>query len=82
MKTTAVNLSEAKARLSHYGKLAERGETTIVLKHHRTAFAIAPLPSHMAGRPKFPGLARGQIHLAPDFDITPDEIIMDFEGAP
>jgi antitoxin (DNA-binding transcriptional repressor) of toxin-antitoxin stability system len=81
MKKTTIAFTEAKANLSRYGLLAERGQTTLVLKHNRSAFLIAPLPQGAKAQPKTPGLASGQIHMAPDFDATPEDVIRDFEGA-
>jgi len=80
MKTNSIPLTEAKARLSEYGRLAEEGQVTIVLKHHRPAFLIAPAPRRAEARPKRPGLVCGKIRIAPDFDATPGEIIKAFEG--
>ena len=82
MKMTTISLTEAKANLSRYGRLAEEGQTTLVLKHRRSAFQIAPVPQAGKGRAKTPGLARGRIHMAPDFDATPEEVIRAFEGTP
>ena len=81
MKQTSIPFTEAKANLSRYGALAERGQTTLVLKHNRSAFLIAPLPQGGKSRPKTPGLASGQIHMAPDFDTTPEDVIRGFEGS-
>ena len=81
MKTTAVPFADAKAHLSKYGRLAEQGRTTLVLKHRRAAFLITPVPQEARQlRPKKPGIAAGCIHVAPDFDRTPDAIIDAFEG--
>ena len=80
MKVTAIPFTEAKAHLSRYGRLAEEGQTTLVLKHHRSAFQITPVPSVSKAKSKTPGLARGQIHLALDFDATPEDVIRAFEG--
>ncbi len=82
MKTTAVSFTEAKTHLARYGRLAEAGQTILVCRHRRAAFAIAALPRSDQARPKTPGLARGRIHIEPDFDNTPEDIIRDFEGAP
>jgi len=81
MKVTSIAFTEAKAHLSEYGRLAEEGRSTIVLKHNRPAFLIAPVPHTAQTRLKTPGLARGQIHMAADFDVTPPDVIAAFEGA-
>ena len=75
-----IPFTEAKAHLSRYGRLAEEGQTTLVLKHHRSAFQITPVPQIRKLQKKTPGLARGKIHLASDFDATPEEVIRAFEG--
>lgn len=82
MKVTSIAFTEAKAHLSEYGHLAEEGQSTLVLKHNRPAFLIAPVPRATQARPKSPGLARGKIHLASDFDATPPDVIAAFEGTP
>ena len=80
MKETSIPFTEAKAHLSRYGRLAEEGHTTLVLKHRRSAFLIAPVAPADQARPKSLGLARGQIRMAPDFDATPEDVIHAFEG--
>jgi antitoxin (DNA-binding transcriptional repressor) of toxin-antitoxin stability system len=82
VKTISVPLTEAKAHLSRYGRLAQKGQATLVLKHNRSAFLIAPVPPSGTSRRKTPGLAKGRIHMAPDFDVTPPEWVSAFEGSP
>ncbi len=80
MKAISIPLTEAKAHLSEYGRLAEGGQITVVLKHQRPAFVIAPAPRGSEARLKRPGLALGKIHMAFDFDTTPEEVVKAFEG--
>ena len=80
MKTTSVSFSTAKSRLSEFARRAETGETTLVLKHRRPAFMIAPVPPSGEKRRKKPGIALGQIWMAPDFAATPEDILSEFEG--
>jgi len=80
MTMTSIPFSEAKVHLSKYGRLAEEGQATLVLKHHRSAFVIAPVPEPVRGRPKTPGLASGRIHMAHDFAETPEDVLAAFEG--
>jgi len=82
MKVISVPFTEAKAHLSRYGRLAEEGQTTLVLKHHRSAFQITPVSQTSKGLTKTPGLAQGKIHIAQDFDATPEDVIEAFEGMP
>jgi antitoxin (DNA-binding transcriptional repressor) of toxin-antitoxin stability system len=80
MQMTTIQFTEAKAHLSEYGRRAESGHATLVLKHQRPAFVIGPAPRTAQPRPKTPGLARGQIRMAADFDDTPEDVIDAFEA--
>ena len=80
MKSGSISFTEARLHLSKYGRLAEKGQSTLVAKHRRVAFRIAPVPPTEQARPKSPGLACGRIHMAPDFDVTPADVIASFEG--
>jgi prevent-host-death family protein len=80
MSLTTIPLSEAKTNLSRYGRMAEQGHSVVVRKHARPAFMITPIPAVAAPKPKRPGIARGRIHVARDFDSTPESIIRAFEG--
>jgi antitoxin (DNA-binding transcriptional repressor) of toxin-antitoxin stability system len=80
VKQTTISFTEAKANLSKIGRLAEHGTTTLVLKHRRPSFLISPVPPEDKARPKKPGAAHGQIHMSPDFDVTPEDVVRDFEG--
>lgn len=81
MKMTTIQFTEAKTHLSEYARRAEAGQVTLVLKHQRPAFVIGPAPRTAQPRVKTPGLARGLIRMAPDFDETPEEVISAFEGS-
>ena len=80
MTTTTIPFSEAKTHLSRYARQAGVGQSILVLKHHRPAFVIAPPPPGTVEKTQRPGLARGRIHMAPDFDATPGDVIDAFEG--
>jgi antitoxin (DNA-binding transcriptional repressor) of toxin-antitoxin stability system len=77
---TTIQFSKVKAQLSAFGRLAQAGQTTLVLKHKRPAFIIAPPPSTVLPRTKKPGIALGKGWMAPDFDQTPEDVLKDFEG--
>lgn len=79
MKTTSISLSEAKVHLSAWSRRVEAGENIVVLKHNRPAFVIAPLPVVETRSVKKPGLAKGMIRMAADFDGTPESVIREFE---
>ena len=52
----------------------------MVLNHSRPAFVMSPVPCAQRPHPKKPGLAKGKIHMAADFDRTPESVIRAFEG--
>ena len=81
MKRTSISFTQAKAHLSEYARRAEAGQATLVLKHQRPAFLIAPAPQALQARPKRPGLAGGRIHMALDFDVTPEDVMLAFESS-
>ena len=74
MKITTVKFSDAKAHLLSWSRRAGAGETVVVLKHNRQAFLIAPLTTEAVGQVKKPGLAKGKIRMAKDFDRTPESV--------
>jgi antitoxin (DNA-binding transcriptional repressor) of toxin-antitoxin stability system len=80
MKMTSIKLSEAKVHLSAWSRRVEAGENIVVLKHNRPAFVMAPLPAGEISHPKKPGLVKGRIRMAKDFDRTPESVIRAFEG--
>jgi antitoxin (DNA-binding transcriptional repressor) of toxin-antitoxin stability system len=67
----AVTIDEAKAQLVDLVEAAINGETVVIIKdgHH---IQLVPMPQSTR-RPQF-GSARGQIHMADDFD----EPLVDF----
>ena len=78
MKTTQVNMHEAKSRLSELGELVWQGEKVVIAKAGKPYLDLLP---HHAGRAKrTPGRLKGQIAIGEDFDETPLEVIADFEG--
>jgi len=73
-----VNTHEAKTHLSRLIERAAKGEEIIIGKAGRPIARLVPyreIPT-----PREPGVWRGQVTLADDFDTTPDEVIDGFEG--
>ena len=78
MRTTQVNMHDAKSRLSELGELAQKGERIVIAKAGKP---YLDLLAHRESRGKrSPGRLAGQIHIAPDFDETLPELLADFEG--
>jgi len=78
--TTTVNVYEAKTRLSALLNLVEAGEEVIIARNGRPVARLAPLVSKVPNR--VPGLLRGQIHIADDFDEFTDQDAADWYDGP
>jgi prevent-host-death family protein len=80
MKTTTVNIHEAKTRLSRLLTLVAKGEEVIIAKAGKPLARLVPFdrPRAMADALD---LYKGQIWIAPDFDAPlPRDVLEDFEG--
>jgi len=75
-----INIHEAKAHLSRYLPLIERGETILLCKRNVPIAEIRPItPSRDDPRPV--GLHRGTFSVPPGFfDPLPDDLRRAFEG--
>lgn len=74
-----VNLYEAKTHLSDLVERAAAGEEIIIAKSGRPRARLVPLPDERVA-PK-PGLLKGKIWVADDFDDPlPPEILASFMG--
>lgn len=69
-----VGLREAKAHLSELIDRVEHGETLTLTRHGKPVARIVPIVERR------PGLLRGRIGMAPDFDETPGWLVDAFEG--
>lgn len=75
------NMHEAKTNLSKLIQQALDGEEVIIAKNGTPLVKLVPCePETKKLRPP-PGLLKGQIWIADDFDETPQEIIDLFEGS-
>lgn len=73
-----VNIHDAKTQFSKLVQQAAAGEDIVIA---RAGVPVARLVPYRATRgPRRPGLAKGQIHIADDFDELPDEIAAAFRG--
>ncbi len=73
-----VNTHEAKTQLSQLIERAAAGEEIVIAKAGKPMARLVPYRERRG--PRTPGLWRGRVHLAPDFDQTPAEVIAAFEG--
>jgi prevent-host-death family protein len=73
------NISQAKAELSALIEEVQKGHEVILAKAGRP---VAKLVAYRGpARPRTPGSMAGQIWIAPDFDVLPDDIAEAF-GVP
>jgi len=71
------NISEAKAQLSALIAEVEKGNEVILV---RAGKPVAKLVAYRgATRPRTPGSMAGEIWIAPDFDVLPDDVAQAFE---
>ncbi len=78
MADSTVNIHEAKTHLSRLVERVEGGEEVVIARAGRPVARLVPFRVRTA--PRTPGLWRGRIRLADDFDATPETLIADFEG--
>lgn len=69
-------MHEAKSQLSRLGELAWQGENVVIAKAGKPYLNLVPYRETRKQRK--PGRLKGRIHIAPDFDETPQEIIDSF----
>ena len=75
--STEFPLREAKARLSELLDRVENGEEIIITRHGHAAAKITSVKAPY----RSPGVLKGQIKVAKDFDQTPEDLIDQFEGS-
>jgi len=77
VKSSVVNIHEAKTHLSRLLVRVSQGEQIIIAKAGKPVARLVPVPEQPKRR--VPGLDKGKIWMAPDFDAPlPDEIIDEF----
>ena len=75
-----MNIHVVKARLSELLGKVEAGETVVVCRRNQPVAEIRPLPRKSPG-PRPIGLAKGRIHVPPEFhEPLPEEVLTGFEG--
>jgi antitoxin (DNA-binding transcriptional repressor) of toxin-antitoxin stability system len=79
MKTTMININEAKTHLSKYARLVKNGERIVLCDRNRPFAEIRPLALTDEGKRPF-GLARGEFDVPDDFNDPVPEIEALFSG--
>lgn len=73
-----INIHEAKTNFSRLVERAEAGEEILIARAGRPVARLVPLAARTQVR--YPGLWRGRVKIAPDFDVTEDAMLDAFEG--
>ena len=66
------NISQAKAELSALLESVQKGDEVVLAKAGKPVAKIVPYCGSV--RPRKPGSMAGEIKIAPDFDVLPDDI--------
>lgn len=74
-----VNIYEAKTQLSQLVEAAHGGETIIIAKAGTPMAKLVPLSEGTRPKIRFGGM-KGQIKIADDFDVLPDDLLAAFEA--
>jgi antitoxin (DNA-binding transcriptional repressor) of toxin-antitoxin stability system len=80
MKTTMININEAKTYLSKYARRVKRGERIVLCDRNKPFAEIRPLATTPEGRRPF-GLAKGKIQVREDFNDPDPKIEAWFTGS-
>lgn len=78
MTEPVVNVHEAKTHLSRLLERVETGEEVVIARAGRPIARLVPFRARTS--PRAPGLWRGQVRIAPDFDAVDPSILDAFEG--
>lgn len=73
-------MHEAKTHLSELGERVWRGERIVIAKAGKPYLDL--LPHKPRRKPRRPGRLKGKIHISPDFEVTPESVLADFENDP
>lgn len=71
------NVLEAKTHLSRLIEHVEAGEEVVIARAGRPVARLVPYRTRTS--PRMPGIWRGRVHIAPDFDAPDQDTIESFE---
>ena len=78
MDTQVANIHEAKTNLSLLLKYAEEGEVVLIARAGKPIARLVVITPRKQGRK--PGIWKGKVKMASDFDELPEDLISAFEG--
>ncbi|MEM8628326.1 MAG: type II toxin-antitoxin system Phd/YefM family antitoxin [Pseudomonadota bacterium] len=73
-----VSIADAKARFAEIIRRAESGEEIVLTRHGRPVAHLSP--AVRSARVPLVGALAGQIEMADDFDVLPDDFLHAFTG--
>jgi len=73
-----VNIHQAKTHLSRLVERVEAGEELVIARAGRPVARLVPFRGRTTART--PGVWRGRVTMAPDFDAPDEAVISGFEG--
>jgi prevent-host-death family protein len=73
-----MNIHEAKTHFSRLVQRVEAGEEILIARAGRPVARLVPLRART--EPRRPGLWRGRVTIAPDFDRTDEALLDSFEA--
>ena len=73
-----VNMHEAKTQLSKLVERAAGGEEIVIGKAGKPVARLVAFQAH--GKTRRPGIWKGKVTIAPDFDDLPPELAHAFQG--
>ena len=74
-----VGVREFRGNLTAFMRKAQAGQSFLVTSHDQVMAEIRPPPAARLA-PRRPGALRGKIHIAPDFDVLPDDVLAAMQG--
>jgi prevent-host-death family protein len=77
MAEPTVNIHEAKTHLSRLVERVEAGEEIVIARAGRPVARLVPFRTRT--KPRTPGLWRGRVWLAADFDAPDEDLLAVFE---
>jgi antitoxin (DNA-binding transcriptional repressor) of toxin-antitoxin stability system len=78
-KQVRVGVRELRANLSGWLRQARHGTSILVMSRNEVIAEIRP-PSGAERPRRVPGMLKGKIRMAEDFDVLPDDILSAMEG--
>ncbi len=74
-----VGVREFRSNFTAFMRKVQAGQSFLVTSHDEVVAEVRPPPAARMAQRR-PGALRGKIHMAPDFDVLPDDVVAAMEG--